>query len=462
MQYTLLNPETTFSSKWYIFKKTTELGKIYETIAWTELEQLLPPKTSPKGAPAWLKPQGYFGMMFLKHYTGLSDEKLLDLFHSCSSMQLFCGILLEEHQQIKNNAFVSHIRSYLSKHLDIKDFQKVMNSYWKKSGDLENTHLLMMDATCFESYIRYPTDVKLLWECCEKIHEKFIPSFCRENKLKLPRTVFKDKRKHYLAYSKNRKKGHRKTLRIRKKLLNFLEKSIQLFKELQSLVIGYELNIKTKNTFSVLETVLKQQKELIEDPTKSVENRIVSIFKPYVRPIKRGKENKPVEFGMKVHMCQTDGINWIEHLSFSAFNECNRLTTSVLAHEEVMGKCTHLAADNIYPTNANRKFITENGIKTNFPKKGRKETDFAKAKAEKKERNELGKKRSTVLEGSFGNEKNNYMLRKIKALKAETELIWVLFGVYTANVVLISKKRERKKKEEQDKKAEKFNRIKAA
>jgi transposase, IS5 family len=215
------------------------------------------------------------------------------------------------------------------------------------------------------------------------------------------------------------------------------------------------MDIKLSNTFTTIETILVQQKKLIGEPKEKVEDRIVSLHKPYLRPIVRGKENKPVEFGMKVHMCQTDGINWIEHHSFSAFNECNRLKNSVLEHEKMLGKCTQLGGDNIYPTNANRTFITKKEIQTNFPKKGKKETDLKKSRAEKKERNILGKLRSTVLEGSFGNEKNHYLLRKIKALNEKTELVWAFFGVFTANAVAISKKREARKAQEA---AEKVNR----
>jgi transposase, IS5 family len=213
MQDTLFNLENHYASKWYIFKNTTELGKIYDTIPWATLTALLPPKKSPKGAPAWLKPQGYFGLMFLKHYTGLSDEKLLELFHTDYSMQLFCGALLQDNERIRNNAFVSHVRSFLAHFVNLKEVQKTLVSHWKLSSDLENNNLLLMDATCFESYIRYPTDVKLLWECIEKIHSTFIPNFCTLNGLKTPKTVFKDKKKKYLAYSKRRRKGHRITLR---------------------------------------------------------------------------------------------------------------------------------------------------------------------------------------------------------------------------------------------------------
>ena len=44
------------------------------------------------------------------------------------------------------------------------------------------------------------------------------------------------------------------------------------------------------------------------------------------------------------------------------------------------------------------------------------------------------------MEGSFGNEKNHYLLRKIKARSKETEMIWLFFGVFTANAVKMAKK----------------------
>ena len=58
---------------------------------------------------------------------------------------------------------------------------------------------------------------------------------------------------------------------------------------------------------------------------RKVSDRIVSIDRHYVRPIARGKETKSVEFGAKVNNIQIDGISFIEHLSFKAFNEGIRL-----------------------------------------------------------------------------------------------------------------------------------------
>jgi hypothetical protein len=139
----------------------------------------------------------------------------------------------------------------------------------------------------------------------------------------------------------------------------------------------------------------------------SVPDRIVSISKSYVRPIVRGKEVKKVEFGAKVNMIQVDGINFIEHLSFDAFNEGTRLIGSVRYSRTLFGKITHISADDIYATNANRKWCTSQKITTNFKRKGRagKHEDHRQIIAA-----ELRKERATRMEGSFGTDYVNYMI----------------------------------------------------
>ena len=57
-------------------------------------------------------------------------------------------------------------------------------------------------------------------------------------------------------------------------------------------------------------------------------DRIVSISQPYVRPIVRGKLNKPVEFGAKLSL-SGDGIAQVDHLRWDAFNEGGDLASQV-------------------------------------------------------------------------------------------------------------------------------------
>jgi hypothetical protein len=69
-----------------------------------------------------------------------------------------------------------------------------------------------------------------------------------------------------------------------------------------------------------------------------------------------------------------------------------------------------MAADMIYATNENRKYTTQKNIQTNFVRKGIGKDD----KATKQIKAVLNKERATRLEGSFGTEKEHYLLNKNK------------------------------------------------
>ena len=59
----------------------------------------------------------------------------------------------------------------------------------------------------------------------------------------------------------------------------------------------------------------------------------------------------------------------------------------------------------------------------------------------------LGKVRSTVLEGSFGNEKNHYQMNKIKARTQNNETVWIFFSLLTCNAMQIAKRIQSAEKE---------------
>ncbi len=174
---------------------------------------------------------------------------------------------------------------------------------------------------------------------------------------------------------------------------------------------------------------------------KSIPNRIVSISKSYIRHIVRGKEIKKVEFGAKVNMIQVDGINFIEHLSFDAFHAGNRLISSIWLSQQLVGKTTHISADAIYATNKNRRYCSKNHITTNFARKGWAGKYEQQRKAISKA---LYKERASRMEGSFGTEKEHYSLHKVKAKNQANEILWIFFGVHTANAVRIVKKMQAK------------------
>lgn len=62
--------------------------------------RLPPEKRTMSGVPSWPPPQGYFGLMFLKHYTKLSDEKLLERCNTDWDANVFWGVLLGDNERI--------------------------------------------------------------------------------------------------------------------------------------------------------------------------------------------------------------------------------------------------------------------------------------------------------------------------------------------------------------------------
>ena len=432
MQQEIFQPKDTFHPKWYIFKNL-EIGKLYSSIPWEALSDCLP-DAGIKGAPRWLSNRGMFALMFLKHYLNCSDKKLIERFNTDWSLQFFCQKVLGHDQQIKDMNLPSRVRSYLANHVDLNEVQSILLTHWK--SDIENTHSLFMDATCYESYIRFPTDIKLLWECNHWVHEKLLFKLCKITATKRPRNKYSDQKKKQLAYDRLRRKSYKKGTVRKRSLLYLLEKGLG---HLQDLLNDQPDILLTSNQYTYIKTikkVLQQQQYLFTTPGAKVKDRIVSLYKPYLRPILRGKENKPVEFGLKAHMLQTGGITYFDTMNFNAFNECKRLKISTLKHRELFGNLYQLAADGIYPTNENRRYITTKQIFTNFARKGRNTL----GKSEIALKAQLNKVRSTHLEGSFGNHKNHYGLRKVKARGEQNEKVWVFFGVMAANALAMANK----------------------
>ena len=185
--------------------------------------------------------------------------------------------------------------------------------------------------------------------------------------------------------------------------------------------------------------IQEQQKNHFKsgDSRESIPNRIVSLTKPHIRPIVRGKETKTVEFGAKCNNILIDGISFIEKLSFNAFNEGTRLKHCVSLAEKLIGVAVKkIGGDQGYSGNDNRTFCQDNKIETSFTQKGR----TGKNEIKNATKRELARVRATAMEGSFGTQKEHYGLRKVAARIKSTEIMLIFFGVHTANVVHLARR----------------------
>ena len=60
---------------------------------------------------------------------------------------------------------------------------------------------------------------------------------------------------------------------------------------------------------------------MYEKNKRSIENRIVSIEQPHIRPIVRGKAGKAVEFGAKISISYLERYVFLDEISWENFNE---------------------------------------------------------------------------------------------------------------------------------------------
>lgn len=417
---------------WNSFLRS-EIGQIYTTIPWDEFVRYFQLKEHRKGPSRAFSPRGMIALMFLKSYVDCSDRKLIEHLNGNINFQMFCDIFLHG-QRLENFKIVSHVRTYLAERLDIREAQKILARYWNPF--IEQPNIMLTDATCYESSVRYPTNVKLLWESVSWCYGQ-LKLMCNNQKIRMPRNKYLKQKNRYGSYSRKRKKSVKERTVLTRSLLHLLEK---LLLQMEDIRQQYDNQMNFSHRYcqrvDIIEKVLEQQQEMFRSG-ESIPDRIVSIDKSYIRPIVRGKEVKTVEFGAKVNMIQFDGINFIEHLSFDAFHEGIRLKQSVRYGRELVGRISHLSGDDIYASNANRTWCKEQGIIHGFKPKGR---TGKNAGQQKVLNTQLRKQRATVMEGSFGTEKEHYGLTKIKARTQKNEELWIFFGVHTANAIRIAKR----------------------
>jgi hypothetical protein len=142
--------------------------------------------------------------------------------------------------------------------------------------------------------------------------------------------------------------------------------------------IAKEKNLTPKWTkrLNTIKILYAQQKYMYEQHTHKVENRIVSLSQPYLRPIVRGKVKSPVEFGAKLDISIADGFVRLEKQSFEAYNEATVLEKVIERYQERTGSYPErVLADKIYRNRDNLAFCKEKNIRLSGPALGRPKKD---------------------------------------------------------------------------------------
>jgi len=298
-----------------------------------------------------------------------------------------------------------------------------------------NQGKLLLDATCAPADITFPTDLGLLNKSREKL-EKIIDTLHKPlaGKRKKPRTYRVKARKEYLSLTKQRKPGYQKILEGIEGQLGYVKRNLKHVEKLVAQVGMDQLNTKQYRDLLVIQEIYRQQSTMYKNQSHSIEERIVSISQPHIRPIVRGKANAPVEFGAKLSVSLTDGYAFIDTLSWDAYHEGIYLKDSIESYKERFGTYPEaVLADTIYRTRENRQLCKELGIRLSGPKLGRPSINQQKNTEQKRIERQDHAERNAI-EGKFGEGKRKYGLGLIQARLKQTGETVIALQFFIMNI----------------------------
>lgn len=282
-----------------------------------------------------------------------------------------------------------------------------------KTEPPENKGKLIVDATCAPSDIKYPTDLNLLNEGREKL-EEMIDDLCG-NGVK-PRTYRRKARRDYLRAAKNKKLSENSRRKALRKQLNYVARDLKL---LDKMDCG-KLSEKQREKLEVIRNMYHQQKEMYDNERCSVQDRIVSLSQPHVRPIVRGKAGAGTEFGAKISISVVKGFCHVDTISWDNFNEGTHLEKQIELYRKRYGYYpAAVMADKIYGNRKNREYCRVRGIRLSGPPLGRpKQDETVRNKIKRQEKLDTAVRNE--VEGSFGLTKRKFTLDLIMTKLKDT------------------------------------------
>ncbi|NTZ20804.1 IS5 family transposase [Paenibacillus sp. JMULE4] len=283
-----------------------------------------------------------------------------------------------------------------------------------------NAGTLLVDASCAPADVAYPTDLNLLNEAREKLegiidtlHEPVV------GKATKPRTYREKARKQYLAVSKQRRPGPKVIRKAIRRQLGYVGRNLAIIAEQAKEQPLTLLSRKACRDLLVIHELYRQQLQMYNGRTHQIEDRIVSIHQPHVRPIVRGKAKARVEFGAKIAVSMTKGYAFLDRISWDNFNESTTLIEAIEKYRSRMGCYPAVVqADQIYRTRENRNFCKQHGIRLSGPALGRPPKDGQTNEQRHLAKQDAGER--NAIEGKFGEGKRKYGLDRIRARLAQT------------------------------------------
>lgn len=407
--------------------------RLARMIPWDQFEASYSAKLSQSGqGPPALSVRMALAALIIKERLGVTDEECVEQIRENPYLQYFCGLKEFTDKQPFHPTMFVHFRKRFPadalSRINEAIVAKAAESRAKEKKDDDdddtdqpkktNKGKLLLDATCVPADITYPTDLKLLNSAREK-SEQIIDVLhkSRGKGHKKPRTYRINARKAYLAVAKSKNVSRGKLRKAIRKQLGYLRRNLSIIEKLSRAAGLTMLSSKQYRDLLVISELYRQQQWMYDHRSPRIDDRIVSISQPHVRPIKRGKAGSDTEFGAKVSVSLVEGYGFVDRTSWDNFNECRDLQGQVEAYKRRFGfypESVH--ADRIYRTRDNLRYCKRHGIRLSGPRLGRPPKVTAenvaqlRAAAIEARQDELDR---IPIEGKFGQGKRRFSLGRL-------------------------------------------------
>jgi hypothetical protein len=408
-----------------------------ETIPWKKIEERYAALfESEKGNVA--KPLRLaLGALIIQTERGISDTETPLQIQETPCLQYFCGIPGYTDELPFDSSSMVHFRKRLTEEIlgEINEMIIAKNEDKPEppppdepGNEPENDGTLTVDATCAPQNIRYPLDLSLLNEAREAL-EAMIDELHDPANGEKPRTYRKNARKDYLNTAKKKKKTAKELRKAIGKQLRYIKRDWGIICDYLSK--GKKLSEQRLTQLETIEKAYEQQHFMWENRVHQVENRIVSLSQPWIRPIVRGKAKAKTEFGAKLDISVVNGFTRLEHSSFDAYNESENLIEIIKRYRAREGHYPkRVLADAIYRTRENLNFCTKHHIRLLGKPLGRPKKDAVidKKLIYKDETDRI------EVERKFSHAKGSFGLGLIRARLANTTQTAIALSILALNI----------------------------
>lgn len=309
------------------------------------------------------------GALIIKHRLGLSDVETLEQVRENPYLQYFCSFERYQHTAAFAPMLFVKLRKRLSPDRFATFEQAIIDRVETRRpttdrvpddpGDTPTTSgqaaaplagdstpdtpaprgHLVVDANVSEQGIRYPTDVGLLndaRESTEAIVDGLWQALTCDGLVsgRKPRTYRQRARADYLAHSKKRRAARRQQLQYLRRDLGHIDRLLNVWEAHR---LGFPLGYRRQRRLWVIREVARQHDQLHRQQAWRIDDRIVSLHQPHVRPIVRGRIGHPVEFGAKFSVALVGGIACVDALRWDACHEAGDLIDQCQAYRARYG-----------------------------------------------------------------------------------------------------------------------------